>query len=109
MNEGESSIIRARKHQLPPALENPAEDIGFVGEVDRIDPDSIRDLISRDTVPVIAPLGKDRQGRFYNINADIAAGEIAAELGAEKLVFLTDVGGIIRLKTGKARLSRSLL
>jgi len=96
MSAGENSVIRARKHRLPASAKAAGEDIGFVGEVDRVIEKDIRKLIGKDTVPVIAPLGQDERGRFYNINADIAAGEIAADLAAEKLVFLTDVAGIIR-------------
>jgi len=70
-------------------------DIGFVGEVARIDVEAIRKITSRTRVPVIAPLGEDKQGNIYNINGDLAAGAIAAALKAEKLVFLTDVEGIM--------------
>ncbi|HDL65184.1 MAG TPA: acetylglutamate kinase [Proteobacteria bacterium] len=75
--------------------ESKPTDIGFVGEVRRIDVEAIRKIIRRDRVPVIAPLGKDEKGNVYNINGDMAAGALAAELKAEKLVFLTDVEGIM--------------
>jgi acetylglutamate kinase len=90
-------VIKAKK--LFPMLSDQSgkstpTDIGFVGEVDRIDTEAIRKFTGRDRVPVIAPLGEDNKGNVYNINGDMAAGAIAAELKAEKLVFLTDVEGI---------------
>lgn len=92
------SVIKARK--LLPVLSGQAgnprpTDIGFVGEVDRIDTESILKITRRNKVPVIAPFGIDEEGRVYNINGDMTAGAIAAELKAEKLIFLTDVEGIM--------------
>jgi acetylglutamate kinase len=69
-------------------------DIGLVGEVDRIRPDVIRTLEAANFIPVIAPTGVGRDGQTYNINADVAAGEIAAALKAEKLILLSDVEGV---------------
>jgi len=69
-------------------------DIGLVGEVDRINPDVIRTLEANNFIPVIAPTGVGRDGQTYNINADVAAGEIAAALKAEKLILLSDVEGV---------------
>ena len=71
-------------------------DIGFVGDVERVDPDPIRMACEEETIPVITPVGLGPDGKSYNVNADTAAGEIARALQAEKLVFLTDVNGIIR-------------
>jgi acetylglutamate kinase len=68
-------------------------DLGFVGDVERVDV-SVLDLLSEANIPVVASVGADGSGEAYNINADTVAGEIAAALGAEKLVFLTDVEGI---------------
>jgi len=70
-------------------------DYGNVGEVDIIDPGLIELLDSDRFVPVIAPTGACKEGRSFNINADIVAGEIAAALNAEKLIMMTDVDGII--------------
>ncbi len=70
-------------------------DIGLVGEVDAVDPEPIRLLEEHGFVPVIAPVGVGGDGETYNINADIVAGEVAAALGAEKLIHLTDVQGIL--------------
>jgi acetylglutamate kinase len=69
-------------------------DIGLVGEVDAINPDVIRTLEAANFIPVIAPTGVGRDGQTYNINADVAAGEIAAALKAEKLILLSDVEGV---------------
>lgn len=72
------------------------QDIGFVGEVDYVNPTLINGLIENDFVPVIAPIGKDNEGNTYNINADYAAAAIAGAIKAEKLIFLTDVPGLLR-------------
>ena len=71
-------------------------DIGFVGDVDRVCTEPVIDLIKSGMIPIIAPIGRGDDGQSYNVNADTAAGEIAAALCAEKLVFLTDVTGIMR-------------
>jgi acetylglutamate kinase len=71
-------------------------ELGFVGDVTRVDPALIRRTIDMDLVPVIATIGADEAGQTYNINADDAATEIARALGAEKLIFLTDVPGLLR-------------
>jgi acetylglutamate kinase len=70
-------------------------DLGFVGQVTRVAPELIRRTLAMDLVPVIATIGADDAGQTYNINADDAATEIAQALGAEKLIFLTDVPGLM--------------
>jgi len=70
------------------------EDFGLVGEVQSIDPTLVRKLQQDNYIPVIAPIGTNREGDTYNINADLVAGAMAAALGAEKLVMMTDVKGI---------------
>jgi acetylglutamate kinase len=70
------------------------EDIGLVGEVERVDVAAIAAVLDQGRVPVIATLGRDADGREHNVNADTAAGAVAAALGASKLVVLTDVPGI---------------
>jgi acetylglutamate kinase len=67
-------------------------DIGFVGEIERVDVD-VLNHIAADYIPVIASIGVDREGSPYNVNADEAAGKVAAGLRAHKLIFLTDVEG----------------
>lgn len=69
-------------------------DLGFVGSVDRVDPRVVTGLLSSGFIPIVAPMGVGPGGQAYNINADHAAGAIAASLGAAKLVFLTDVPGL---------------
>jgi acetylglutamate kinase len=69
-------------------------DLGQVGDVESIDPQLLGDLTSNRYIPVIAPIGVDREGRTYNINADLVAGAVARALNAEKLLVLTDVTGI---------------
>jgi acetylglutamate kinase len=68
------------------------EDVGFVGEIERVNVDVI-DHIAEDYVPVIASVGTDREGASYNINADEAAGKVAAAMPAHRAIFLTDVDG----------------
>ena len=68
--------------------------LGFVGDIAEVVPELLVRLLAQDLVPVVATIGSDDTGQAYNINADTAAGAIAAALRAEKLVFLTDVDGI---------------
>lgn len=70
--------------------------LGFVGEVDEVNPAILYGLLDRGIVPVIAPIGHGRDGAAYNINADTAAGAVAQAIAAEKLVYLTDVEGLYR-------------
>jgi acetylglutamate kinase len=70
------------------------EDLGLVGEVVQVDVDAIVAVLDEGRVPIIATLGRDAQGCEHNVNADTAAGAVAAALGASKLVVLTDVPGI---------------
>jgi len=88
----ENRVITARKLAPP--------DLGFVGRVDTVATEAIRKASRAGRVPVIAPLGADEKGRLYNINGDLAAGAIAGALKAEKLVFLTDVEGIMTRDDG---------
>lgn len=69
-------------------------DLGLVGEVTGVNASLLHNLLHDGYLPVIAPLGVDEAGTVYNINADIAAGEIAAALGAAKLVYLSDIEGV---------------
>lgn len=71
-------------------------DYGCVGRIKSVDPALLQSLISSGFIPVIAPIGKDEKGTSYNINADYMAVAIAGSLNAEKLVFLTDVEGVMR-------------
>ncbi|MFT5089362.1 MAG: acetylglutamate kinase [Candidatus Latescibacterota bacterium] len=98
----DSGIMHVRKHlaQTPDG----EADIGFVGDVDHIDPVPLVDLVQQGMIPVVAPIGCGPNEQSYNVNADTAAGEIAAALHAEKLVFLTDVIGILRDSQDEATL-----
>nr|WP_145484369.1 MULTISPECIES: acetylglutamate kinase [Streptomyces] len=69
-------------------------DIGLVGDVVRVDPETIRALLSRGRVPVVSPLARGVGGEVYNVNADLAAAALAGALGAERLIVLTDVTGL---------------
>ncbi|MGH9121288.1 MAG: acetylglutamate kinase, partial [Acidimicrobiales bacterium] len=71
-------------------------DLGFVGRVEEVQPDILRRLLAEGLVPVVATIGTDGDGQSYNVNADLAAGALAAALGAAKLVYLTDVSGLRR-------------
>ena len=71
-------------------------DLGYVGRVAAVDSGRLQAILTRRQVPVVAPLGRGLDGQIYNINADMAACEIAAALPAHKLVFISDVPGILR-------------
>lgn len=72
------------------------EDIGYVGEITKVNPKILFDLLDDDYLPVVAPIGLDGNFATYNINADEAACQIAKAVGADKLVYLTDVEGLYR-------------
>jgi len=73
-------------------------DIGSVGKIKKVNIDLINKILEDDYIPVVAPIGFDRNGVTYNINADIAASEIAKALKAEKLILMTDVDGVFKGK-----------
>ena len=75
-------------------VEPPSGDIGLVGEITEVNTRLLQVLIAQNYIPVIAPIGVGEQGEAYNINADIAAAEVAKALKAEKLIFLTDTEGV---------------
>ena len=72
------------------------EDIGFVGEITDVNPKILYDLLEKDFLPIVCPIGLDDEYNTYNINADDAACAIAKAVGAEKLAFLTDIEGLYR-------------
>jgi acetylglutamate kinase len=72
------------------------EKYGYVGKITSIHPELLNDVLDHNYIPVIASLGCDQQGNAYNINADTAAGEIAAVLKAERLIMMSDISGIMR-------------
>lgn len=83
----DGGMIRAKKA---------AQDLGYVGEVERVDAAPILNALSDGYIPVIATVGVDEHGAAYNINADVAASELAAALCAENLIALTDIRGLMR-------------
>jgi acetylglutamate kinase len=72
------------------------QDIGFVGDIKKVNPKVLYDLLEKDFLPIVAPIGLDEQFQTYNINADDAACAIAKAVSAEKLAFLTDIEGLYR-------------
>ncbi len=72
-----------------------APELGFVGDVDAVNPSLLERLLAEDLIPVLATIGSDTEGQAYNINADTVAGAVAEALKAEKLVYLTDVDGLL--------------
>ena len=78
--------------------------LGFVGEVVRIHPSPITDLLEKGYIPVVSTIGCDRAGNAYNINGDTAAAYIAGALGAERMLLMTDIAGILRDKDDPASL-----
>jgi acetylglutamate kinase len=93
----DGDLIRARRMRVvvdDGAGRKSRVDIGLVGEVAEVNPEVIRTLEQAGFIPVVAPTGGGRDGQTYNINADSAAGKIAAALGAEKLILLSDVEGV---------------
>ena len=81
-------------------------DLGFVGDVEAINPMILHGLLDDEFIPVIATIGTDATGQAYNINADTVAGEIAEALDAEKLVYLTDIEGLRRVVDDPSSLIR---
>jgi len=71
-------------------------DLGYVGRIERVEAPIIKNLLKQNFVVVVSPIGKDDNGQTYNINADIFAAQLARSLGAQKLVYLTGVNGILR-------------
>ena len=106
----DADLIMAKKH-FAEVHENgkvSMVDIGFVGEVEKINTDILNTLLDSGYIPVIAPIGVGKSGESYNINADYVAGEVAGALGAEKLLMLTDVEGIYRDYKDKSSFISSL-
>ncbi len=93
----DGGLINARKMKLGKG-DSESTDLGQVGEVESIDPSVVQMLDDDDFIPVIAPIGVGEDGASYNINADLVAGELAAVLGAEKLLLLTNTPGVLDLE-----------
>jgi len=95
----DGNLIQARKveHKIHDPESNIEKilDLGFVGEPETVNPEILKTIIASDIIPVIAPVGISKDGHTYNINADTAAGAIAAAMGATRLLLLTDVRGVL--------------
>ena len=95
----DDNMILVRQKYIEKKSENSEEtkkiDIGFVGEIENINTEIIKVLEKSDYIPVISSIGTDKNGQTYNINADYVAGEIAGKLNADRMIFLTDVDGIL--------------
>ncbi|RLQ20907.1 acetylglutamate kinase [Seongchinamella sediminis] len=95
----DGQLIRARKLKVSrhsPELDaSEIIDIGHVGEVEQIDTEVLSVILGSNFIPVIAPIGVDREGNSYNINADLVAGKLSEVLQAEKLMLLTNVSGLL--------------
>ena len=95
----DDNMILVRQKYIEEKSEDSEEikkiDIGFVGEIENINTEIIKVLEKSDYIPVISSIGTDKNGQTYNINADYVAGEIAGKLNADRMIFLTDVDGIL--------------
>lgn len=99
LSGADSNIIQARKKMMetildPETKQEKKVDLGFVGDIERIDSSLVNLLNQNGYIPVIAPIGVGIDGEHYNINADEVASEIAVSLKADKLIMVTDVDGI---------------
>jgi len=99
-NHIKPKIIKASKFIGPDK-----NDLGLVGKVDKVLVSELKKNISNGSIPVIAPIGINKQGSYLNINADVVAGKIAESLKAEKLILLTDIKGILNNKQLISRIS----
>ena len=82
------------------------EALGFVGDITRVDATIVKELLADSRVPIVATLGSHPSGQAYNINADTAAGALAEALGAEKLIYLTDIEGLRTNKDDAGSIAR---
>jgi acetylglutamate kinase len=89
-------ILKAKKRYTQDNETGAKVDLGFVGEVYNVATKPILDIVESDVIPVITPLAVDPEGQIYNVNADVSAAKIAEFLNARKLVFISDVPGILR-------------
>ncbi|MBN8710813.1 MAG: acetylglutamate kinase [Verrucomicrobia bacterium 61-8] len=101
-------VFVARKMGLQRIDSGEEVDIGFVGEAAKINPEAVSDCIHQEVVPVISPIGADADGVVLNINADIAAAALATALKAAKLIYVSDVPGIMRDPSDKESLIPSI-
>ncbi len=93
-------------HMIEATVKNP--ELGFVGEITDINIEPVTDLLEKGYIPVISTVGCDSEGNVYNINADTAAARIASALGAESLILMTDIVGLLRDKDDESTLIKSV-
>ena len=89
------NVFLARKLEKQAVVDGETIDIGFVGEAEGVRADAVSEAVHAEIVPVISPIGSTTEGVVLNINADIAAASLAGELQASKLIYVTDVPGIL--------------
>jgi len=94
-------------HMIEAEMLNPS--LGYVGEITKVNVEPITDVLEKGYIPVISTVGCDRDGNVYNINADTAAAKIAGILGAESLISMTDIEGILRDKNDPSTLISKIL
>ena len=94
-------------HMIEAKMLNP--DLGYVGEITNVNVEPITDVLEKGYIPVISTVGCDKDGNVYNINADTAAAKIAGILGAESLISMTDIEGILRDKNDPSTLISKIL
>ncbi|MFV0427916.1 MAG: acetylglutamate kinase [Arachnia sp.] len=92
MSGEDGGLLTAKRRGL--VVDDEEIDLGLVGDVARVDPSAIEDLIDSGRIPVVATVAPDRDGQVHNINGDTAASALARALGAKRLVMLTDVAGV---------------
>ncbi len=80
-------------HMIEATCKN--EELGYVGEITKVNVNPVLDLLEKGYIPVVSTIGCDNKGNIYNINADTAAAKIAGELGAESLISMTDIAGVL--------------
>jgi acetylglutamate kinase len=106
----DGGMIRAHKSLLTKVVDGETKtyDIGFVGDVEKVDASVVKAVVNAGYIPVIAPIGVGENNQSYNINADYVAGDVAGALLADKLLLLTDVEGVFRDYQDKSTLISSL-
>ncbi len=96
----DGNMVTARKVHRPHAPGEDVVDLGFVGEPDKVDSTVLEQILGRELIPVLAPIAQGADSQTYNINADTFAGAVAGALGAKRLLFLTDVPGVLDKNKG---------
>ena len=98
LNGLDANLIMAKKKNQKIIIDGNEEDvdIGWVGETEIINPGILRMMIENNYIPVVSPVAVDKKGQMLNINADTVAGDMAAALGAKKLIMMTDISGVLR-------------